>query len=423
MSTAPRQIPADTNIAALLARRRAGFALEQAFYASDAVYKREIDGFFMREWHFAGHVSQIPEPGDFFLFDLMDESVILTRDATGTVQALANVCRHRGSRVCLEQQGKTKRFTCPYHAWTYNLDGTLFSARLMDAGIDRAGLGLKPVPVEIFHGMIFVCFSDTPASFEQMRAELDPLLAPFGLEHLRIACRKSYPVQANWKLMVENYNECYHCAPAHPEFSRAHPTHMDAGRMQPLNKALEPRAQALGIPTDLIDRVGPTCPDGSVDYTLSRHALHDGVQTGSADGLPVAPLLGGLTGYDGGASDLYVGILNPMLIYNDHVVIYRFLPVDRHISVQEIIWLVRDDAVEGRDYVPERLTWLWDVTTQADKWIIENNQQGVNSRYYEPGPLAEMEAYTQRFIDLYAARLTATLNRDGEPETKGTKKA
>lgn len=388
----------------LIARHRDGRALEQGFYLSLDVFDRDIEAIFMREWHFAGLANEIPESGDYFLFDLMAESVIVVRDAQGCINAMANVCRHRGSRVCLEPRGNNKRFTCPYHAWTYGLDGQLLKARLMEDTLDRQELGLKSVAVEVFEGMIFVSFAEHPTDFAAMRAEIGPMLAPFRLDRTRVAHRERYPVRANWKLLVENYNECYHCATAHPEFKRAHPTHMDATRIKPLNEAMEPRAQVLGISTAMVDRVGPLALQDTVDYTLSRHALYDGYNTGSEDGSPLAPLLGDLQGYDQAASDLYVGILNPMLIYNDHAVIYRFVPVDRDHSIQEIIWLVHEDARPDHDYDLNRLTWLWDVTTVADKLIIEKNQEGVNSRYYEPGPLAGMEAYTQRFIDYYFAR-------------------
>lgn len=408
-------LPPIPDVAGMLAQRRPDHALEQAFYLSDEMFARDMRDVFMPEWHFAGHVTDIPEPGDFILFELLEESVILCRDETGRVHALANVCRHRGSRVCLEQGGKARRFSCPYHAWTYNLDGSLFSARMMGADFDKASNGLKPVPVEIFAGMIFVSFASEPSSFDALRGELDALMAPFGLDRTRIAHRESYPVAANWKLLVENYNECYHCAPAHPEFARTHPTHMDADRVKPFNEAMLPRANELGIPTDTVDKVGDLCPPGSVDFTFSRHSLYDGYLTGSQSGQPVAPLLGELKGYDGGACDLYVGIFNPMLVYCDHAVIYRFIPVDKDNSIQEIIWLVREDAVEGQDYDKAELTWLWDVTTIADKLIIEKNQEGVRSRYYEPGQLAGMEAYTRRFLDLYAARLSAGLDAETRP--------
>jgi len=378
--------------------------MEREFYLSKEVFDRDMEAIFMSEWHFAGLANEIPETGDYFLFELLAESVIVARDAKGAINGLANVCRHRGSRVCLEPRGNTKRFTCPYHAWIYGLDGELLRARLMEDTLDKGALGLKPVAVEVFEGMIFVSFAEYPADFSAMRAELGPMLAPFGLDRTRIAHRQSYPVRANWKLLVENYNECYHCATAHPEFKRAHPTHMDANGVKPFNAAMEPRAKDLGISTAMVDRVGPMALDDTVDYTLSRHSLHDGYDTGSEDGKPLAPLLGDLQGYDQAASDLYVGMLNPMLIYNDHVVIYRFIPVDLDHSIQEIIWLVREDAREDHDYDLSRLTWLWDVTTIADKLIIEKNQEGVNSRYYIPGPLAGMEAYTQRFIDYYFTR-------------------
>ena len=144
-----------------------------------------------------------------------------------------------------------------------------------------------------------------------------------------------------------------------------------------------------------------------MDFSYSRHSLYEDYDTGSDNGKPVAPLLGSLQGYDQGAMDLYVGFLNPLLVYNDHAVIYRFIPIDRERSVQEILWLVHEDAEEGRDYDLQRLTWLWDATTKADKHIIEKNQKGVNSRFYQPGPLAEMEAFTQRFINYYLERLGA----------------
>ena len=391
----------------LLEQHRSGFALEQGFYTSSEVFERDVEAILMQEWHFAGLATEIAEPGDYMVFELLKESVIIVRGDDGEVRTFANVCRHRGSRVCLEHKGKTSRFVCPYHAWTYGLDGKLLNARMMGSQVEREDFGLKSIPCEIFHGMIFVTFAENPSSFDQMRAELDSPLSNFGLENTKVARRVSYPVKANWKLLVENYNECYHCGPAHPEFKRTHPTHMTADKVEPFNEAMIARAVEVGASTAFVDRVGPLCPQGSVDYTYSRHSLYEAYDTGSENGRAVAPLLGTLKGYDQGASDLYVGMLNPLLIYNDYAVIYRFIPIDQETSVQEIIWLVHEDAEEGRDYELDRLCWLWDVTTVADKLIIEKNQEGVNSRFYEPGPLAEMEFYTQRFLDYYVARLRA----------------
>jgi phenylpropionate dioxygenase-like ring-hydroxylating dioxygenase large terminal subunit len=392
-------------IAALVASQKKGYALEQPFYLSEAIFEKDVESVFYQEWQMAGHVSEIAEAGDYFLFEMMKESIIIVRGSDGLVHALANVCRHRGSRVCIEPRGNTKRFTCPYHAWAFNLDGSLFNARLLGEEYDRSKLGLKPVAVEVFHGLIYVSLSDAPASFDSMRADLDSVLAPFALERTKIAYRESYPVRANWKLLVENYNECYHCTAAHPEFARSHVTHIAAERIERLNAEMRLRSKAAGVPTDYFDRIGSARPNGSPDYAYNRYSLFDGYLTGSEDGAALAPLLGDVTAYDSGASDVYIGILNPMLVYCDHALIYRFIPVDKDTSVQEIIWLVHEDAQEGIDYDLNRLKWLWNVTTIADKRIIEKNQEGVNSRFYEPGPFVSMEAYTQRFIDAYLTTL------------------
>ncbi|MDP5085209.1 MAG: aromatic ring-hydroxylating dioxygenase subunit alpha [Yoonia sp.] len=395
-------------IAALVAAHRKGYALAQPFYLSDTVFARDLQAFFFQEWQLAGHISEIPQEGDYLLFEMMNESIIIVRGKNNAIHALANVCRHRGSRVCIEPRGNTKRFTCPYHAWAFNLDGSLFNARMLDADHDRSKLGLKPVAVEVFQGLIYVSLSPSPTSFERLRADLDPILAPFGLARTKIAYRESYPVRANWKLLVENYNECYHCTAAHPEFARSHATHMDAARVAPLNAQMQARSKAAGASTAYFDCIGAKRPSGSPDYAYNRYSLFDGFLTGSEDGTPLAPLLGDLTAYDSGASDVYVGILNPMLVYCDHALIYRFVPIDKDTSVQEIIWLVHEDAQEGTDYDLDRLKWLWDVTTVADKRIIEKNQEGVNSRFYEPGPFVGMEAYTQRFIEAYLATLATS---------------
>ncbi len=393
------------HVSDLIDAQRDGHAMAQAFYTSTAVFEADRRAIFGREWMLAGHVSEIPEPGDYVLCDILKDSVILCRDHAGDVRAFANVCRHRGSRLCIEPRGNVRRLTCPYHAWVFNLDGSLFSARMLEEHHDRDALGLFPVAVEILEGLIYVSLADDPPEFAPIRKALTRCLAPFDLANTRIAHRETYPVAANWKLLLENYNECYHCTPAHPEFSRSHVAHLSDERITPLNDAMAARSAACNVPTDFIDRVGKHAPAPGVDFAYNRYALYDGFLTGSEDGRPLAPLLGQIGGHDGGASDVYVGFLNPMLLYCDHAVLYRFLPIDADTCAQEIIWMVHADAREGRDYDLGRLTWLWDVTTKADKRIVEDNARGVASRHYVPGPLVPMEAYVARFIDAYQTTL------------------
>jgi Rieske 2Fe-2S family protein len=138
---------------------------------------------------------------------------------------------------------------------------------------------------------------------------------------------------------------------------------------------------------------------------FERYPLLRGHLTGSREGKPVAPLMGSITGYDGGATDLHIGPMTFGLAYCDHLVLYRFTPRGIRSTDCEITWLVNGSAVEGRDYDLAELIWLWDVTTIADKQIIERNQKGVESRFYEPGPLSPMEDFTRRFMEWYVATM------------------
>ena len=239
----PRVLDRDAFVDALAGDQPQGMSLTQAFYCDEAVYRRDLERIFFHEWLLAGHVSEVPTEGDFFTFDFAGESVIVARDQHGEVSALANVCRHRGSRVCLEARGNARRFICPYHAWTYNLDGSLLHARLMGEDFDPTSWGLKKLAVETFHGLIFISFADKPDSFTQAREMLEPHVSAFALADTKIAHREAYPVKANWKLLVENYNECYHCS-AGPSGILALAQHSHDGR--PRGTVEQGHGQTLG---------------------------------------------------------------------------------------------------------------------------------------------------------------------------------
>ena len=308
------------------------------------------------------------------------------------MRAFANVCRHRGSLVCLESSGNADRFMCPYHGWVYATDGKLTAARSMADDFDGADLGLKPVSFDLLGGFLLVCFSDEPPGLDGAKAELAEPMALFDFDNLRLVAHKAYDIPANWKLAIENYQECYHCATAHPEYSQRHTLRVDWRRRAHLQEAMLGKMEACGLRRIHIDRLDTKAPKGEMGYGYSRTAMFEGYVTGSRDGKPLAPLLGELTGYDGGASDFSFGGFSFLLAYSDHVVCYVFTPLDARNCRCDIYWLVRGDAVEGKDYDVDELTWLWDVTTQADKTIIVNNWKGVQSRYYRPGPFSEMES-------------------------------
>ncbi|MGD8679427.1 MAG: aromatic ring-hydroxylating dioxygenase subunit alpha [Lysobacterales bacterium] len=393
----------------LIEKQRERHALTREFYTDPDIYERDVERIFLRTWQYAGHQSEIPNPGDWFLFDFAGESVIIARTLDGEVTALLNVCRHRGSRVCIENQGCSKRLICRYHGWTYDLDGKLVGASRMGDDFDTSGIGLKRLAVELLGGMIFINFADNPASFAPVREGLADALLPYELQNAKVAHRQGYPIAANWKLAVENYCECYHCAPAHPEYSRGHSLAHQGMRSGELYDAVMARAGACGLSDRMINYMYGDAKGFGADFGYDRYPLIRDHVTGSQDGRPVAPLLGSIRDYDGGATDLQVGPVLFGLMYCDHVVLYRFTPVSLQTSHCDITWLVRGDAEEGRDYDRAKLTWLWDVTTQADKAIIERNQAGVNSRYYVPGPLSSMEDYTWKFLSWYLDTMRSPL--------------
>ncbi len=381
----------------VLAAVRPGLGLTRDAYLSPEVYEADLD-LLAGRWSFAGHVSEVSEAGDWITSALGDESAIVVRGSDGRLRALANVCRHRGSRICVAPRGHASVLTCPYHAWTYHLDGRLRAAREMPEGFDPAAHGLKVLPLAEIGGLIFIAFAADPPALDAAAPALGAMTSLYDWPGARIAARRSYEVAANWKLVLENYHECYHCGPAHPEFSALH------ALARPQARRLSAEVDPL---TGLADfEAWDPAANGAEVARVMRSRLLPGCETGSRDGKRLAPAMG-----EGGlrAPGLCVfaelGFLAAFLAYADHGLIYRFFPLGVRRTGMEVIWLVAGGAQEGQDYDLEALTWLWDVTSLADKTIIERNQAGVASRAYEPGPFSLMEPGTRQYVDRYAAEL------------------
>ena len=391
-------------ITALIDQHKLGYSLAQDFYCDPDIYRAEMENIFGQHWLYAGHVSEVPKLGNFMLFEFDRESIIITRSGSGDIKAFANVCRHRGSRLCHEAQGTAKLFTCPYHAWSYDLQGRLVSAREMPKDFDRAKNGLHQIHTQVIEGLIFVCLAETPPSLTPLRDSLKDVFGILEISRLTLAAHKSYGIPANWKLAVENYQECYHCAPAHTEFAKVHAMAKSSAAFRQAKADFTANHKPGGLMAEY-DAYFDLAPRGAEGFQYDRNPLLEGMKTGSRDGGQLAPLLGTLSGYSGGASELMIGPLMYFLIYDDHMVGYRFLPVSPSETVCDVYWYVRGDARLGIDYDVDKLTWLWDVTTQADKDIITGNQKGVNSRFYMPGRLSEMEGFLQSFLRWYLSKL------------------
>lgn len=390
----------------LLNNQQEDWSLDQKFYKDTSIFDLEKHNIFYNSWIFIGHESQIPNKGDFFVYKLLDEEIIVLRNKENKVKAFFNVCRHRGSRVCLEEKGNTSRFSCPYHSWTYNLDGKLLAAKSLREGIDKSKLGLHPCNIESASGMLLINLSDNPQSLKNLQSDLKEPFEMFGFKDLKVAAHKNYPIASNWKLAVENYQECYHCAPAHPEYSLSHSLKIeDEPGFDEAQEKMMNNLESCGLKDIEVNKDFSNKDPDQEQYAYSRYALFDGYMTGSKDGKPLAPLLGNIKEFNQGCSDFNIGPVSYFLAYCDHIVGYIFTPTSQDQCQCDIYWLVNKDAEENKDYDKEKLMWLWDVTTYADETIIVNNQKGVNSIKYKSGPYTDKEQSTRRFIKWYLSEL------------------
>ena len=355
--------------------------LPRRFYADPDFYRGELERFYFNRWICAGRADQIPNAGDYVTRTLGDESVIIARDGSGDIHALFNVCRHRGTRLCEATEGHfADRIQCPYHNWTYGLDGRLLAAPHMPADFSRDDYPLHRAGCETWDGHIFVFLRpDPPALLDppglpvlrDQLADLPERFAAWRMDDLRLGRRIVYDVKANWKLIVLNYNECLHCPNLHPALNRLH--------------------HYLGA-----DNVAPT--DG---YCGGAMRFREGVETMSIDGKRRRAYLPGLNEAQR-QQVVYFAIYPNLLLslHPDYVMTHTLWPRahDRTEIVCELHFhateLARpdaqiDDAVE-----------FWDLTNREDWWIAEQSQAGIASRVYEPGPYSEREALLWSFDEI-----------------------
>ena len=400
----------DVSIEELVRRQTPGLTLEQPFYTDAAIFERDVERIVARQWLFVDHASRIPGHGDYIAYEIAGESIILVRGGDGEVRAFFNLCRHRGSRICLKKAGTVRKLACPYHAWVYDLEGNLVAAKNMPEVFDAADWPLHRCRVRVWNGLMFINLAEEGdpevIDFADFEKALGPYLDPGRLESTRIAHTEVYPTEGNWKLAVENFRECYHCAPAHPEYTRVNAyVHDNVNRRGERAKEVAAWEKTWAARGRAVIGVETSSTDVRQPHGCFRQPIRDGTLTLSEDGRPVAPLLGELDEFDGGESMLVFGPLFYVYLCNDHVTLFRFTPMSATHTEVLVSWLVREDAVEGRDYDVGRLKWMWDVTTVQDTRIIGDNQLGVNSRRYQPGPYAAREGWTDSFTRWYLDRI------------------
>ena len=398
----------DTLISAAMGLR-AGYSLPRAFYTSEAIFADDMREIVSRKWIMAGHASQIPATGDYMLFKVGAEQVILVRGGDGEVRGFFNVCRHRGSTLCSADHGNARKLVCPYHAWTYGLDGALQSARLMPEDFSKADNGLFAVHTRVFHGLIFINLSeDAPDDFDATFGEFDAILDYHGFADAKVAHIGRYPTAANWKLVVENFLECYHCVPAHPEFCSMHPADalvaVGAGPSSGPNEAMESygpvlaawqeKAAAMGRPIYNVD----DGPESSHLRLLMQRTMREGYWTETPDGTPASSLMGKRQDWDFGRMHLAFSPISHIVADNDFAMLFRFTPRTPMMTDVDILWLVDGKA---ENYDVEKMIWGWDRTTLQDKTITEDNQTGILSHRYQPGRYSTQERGLETFQAWY----------------------
>lgn len=332
-------------------------------YYSPEIFAREQEKIFEQMWFCAARGSDLAKPGDFKTVQVGRESLILSRNRKKEPRAFFNICRHRGAKVCHEESGSGKRsFQCPYHAWTYDLDGKLIAApnltKMPDIG--REEYGLHKAHVREWLGYLWVCVADEPPSFEDtvmgaVRSRLGDIesIDHYSVETLEVGKRIVYDVKANWKLIVENFMECYHCATIHPELTEVLPEFAD------------------GLAAQFFVGHGAAFGEEIKGFTV------DG-----SDGVDKIP---GVT--EDQDRRYFAVTIRPNVFVNlvpDHVILHRMFPLAPDRTIVECDWLFLPEVVEsGVDL--EKSVKLFDLVNQQDFEACELCQSVTDSKKYRQG--------------------------------------
>ena len=305
------------------------------------MFQVDLDLIWYRDWLFSIPACEIPKAGSYVVHEVGVYSVVIVRGSDGDIRAFHNSCRHRGSVLCKSKNGTGAKLVCPYHQWTYELDGRRLWARDMGPDFDATKHGLKPVHCRHLSGMVYICLAEIAPPLEELAAETARHLAPHDLENSKVAFESTIIENGNWKLVWENNRECYHCAGNHPSLCRTFPE-------DPRTIGNDGSGEIAGLRTPLLDTAESYTMDGRVAVTKPNSSL---------------PFR------DGGAllKFKYSGCWTHVL--SDHILLFRVTPISATQSEVCTKWLVHKDAVEGQDYDLKRLTEVWIATmTRTARW-------------------------------------------------------
>jgi len=336
--------------------------LPGSYYHSPAIYQEEVEKIFYKFWQYACRAEEIPAVGDYKLIQIVDESLLLVRDKSDKIKALFNVCRHRGTQLCSEPKGnfKSKTIQCPYHAWTYALDGKLMAAPLMQEGPEfrKEDCALHQAHVHVWEGFVFINLDKNAAPFEVQMEALIGKFADWKMEELRIAHHIQYHLNCNWKLILQNYQECYHCPGVHPLLSELTP-------FQSAQHDVNAGAVIGGF-MDLNKKGG--------SMTMNGEAAAPPVCNVSGDDL----------------HRVYYYSVFPNLLLTPHpdfVLFHHIIPAGPDKIVNNCYWLFRPEVIndpKGQAGIKSAVEF-WDLTNRQDWMVCEQMQIGTKSKRFTRG--------------------------------------
>ncbi|OXC77522.1 aromatic ring-hydroxylating oxygenase subunit alpha [Caballeronia sordidicola] len=407
----------------LIDSREPGHGLPGELFGRQDAFQNDVDVFFQKLWILAGVTADVPEPGDVSTVEIGKASIMIVRDEDENIRTYRNICRHRGSRI-MKEQGKTSvgMLVCPYHQWTYDLDGSLKHAKHMGQEFDRSCKSLIPVHTKVVGAHIFVCLSDEPpADIAKLEEVMTPRFAPYDMQRTKIAYEMDVIENGNWKLVMENNRECYHCEATHPELTNSFLPEdfgfCPDGLGEEALAAYETYVARNAASKENWEKDGYVCSifeslDESVHTNFRTQRL---VIAGSNESqtlstkIACSKLLGNLQRRDLGDVHMW-GHNSWTHVMSDHSVIAFILPVAPDKTLVRTKWLVHADAVEGVDYDLKTLTEVWVATTRQDAELVQNVHAGTQDPAYIPGPFSQ---YTEGALDEYSRWYSAKLKEHG----------
>jgi Rieske 2Fe-2S family protein len=370
----PAPISAEA-LAPTLAPFGSSYLLPRAAYVDPEILAWEKKNFF-GDWVCLGRSADVADVGAQRAVSVGESGVLLLRGVDGVLRGFVNACRHRGHELLACGTSTNRRsVVCPYHAWNYKLDGELRAAPGFDAEeFDKSGLGLIELPVREWHGWIFGAPSGKSSDFDQHIGSLEPIIAPYAPESLRVVERHEYVVEANWKVITENYQECYHCSMIHPELCR-----------------VSPPESGENITPDVGDWVG-----GWMD-------LRADADTMSMDGASSTVAIATLSEREL-RTVMYLAVFPNLLIslHPDYVMTHIMTPLAPNKTLVECTWAFPVPAIEQEGFDPSNAVSFWDLTNRQDWEACESVQRGLSAEQYVPGPLAPDEDGVYGFVTLVA---------------------